>query len=190
MTFPGKVPWVRNAVVAGVGTDPVGPAVGPPPPTSGGSGSTTLVPVYAGTWRPNFNRFEAGDVVQGSYGSYTYRGAWFYGAAGTTLAGKTVTGISLIVGRRDNGRGNYNDPLPMQLQIAGGQAPSNWPSLAGPHPVVIPARWPGGPENPIPLPPEWAAHLAAGHGIGISGGAYMGFAGNAPSGQLNITWRT
>lgn len=160
----------------------------PPPPSGSGaptSGSDVFYATAAGSQRPS--GWEWGTVKQGAYGSSpTNRGAWFYGAGVTRLAGVRVSRIRLRLGPRDGSVGNYNSTLTGHFYVASGSGPNAWNALTGvyDHPV-----------NPVPsqlqdidLPTSWAGLLVAGNGIGIAGNPYLGIKSGGQSGALIIDW--
>ena len=183
----GKVPSITT----------VHPAPEPVPPGTV-SGETALIATASdtfgvggwGRWATSQPAQGGEDVYSGTLGSYTLTGSWFYGAPKPELAGKTITRIRFTVPPRLSAVGAYNDPATIHLYAHTSQArPGGDVSrVTGPHDVVITAGSGGG---VIDLPLTFAATLAAGGGISISGNPYIGFASrldNPENGRIILNW--
>lgn len=184
-----------QATVQGtVGFIPSGEVVpnAPAPPPGGASAGTQVFPaIDSGTfevgarWNATFGQ----DVVQGSYGGRTSTGAWFYGTAPSSLAGRSISGARIYLAPRRR-MGNYNAAATIHIYAHNSPSrPEGEPSrVTGAHDVPLP---PGFSGDWIPIPPAFAALVVAGGGIAIAGNPYAGILGrgnNPQSGALEITW--
>lgn len=188
-------PWVWPGVVAPVPeeldyTQPDAPAA---PPAVPSSGTLTLTALDSGTWNAAYSAwssFHGTNVVQGTWSSQAYRGAWFYGSQAQAIAGKTITAARIRLGARLR-IGSYNSGLSLQVyHHASGTRPSGDVARdSGPVSIALgvnePAGW-------FLLDTTLAALLvSAGGGIGIAGGSYGGVAGigtDPASGQIQLDW--
>lgn len=117
------------------------------------------------------------------------RGAWFYGGATARLAGKTIDRLQMFIPRRLGG-GYFNNAATVYLYLhTSSTRPSGDVTRGAVVAVTVDRNFAGG---FIDLPTAWGAPLAAGGGIGIYGGPYVGLAGvtqQSNSGQLLADWR-
>lgn len=171
----------------------------PPPPPAPTTGRTDLIATASdtfwapggwGSWATSQNGGQT--VYSGSQSGQTVTGAWFYGAPKPELQGKTVTHITFRLPARLPGTGAYNDPVTIYLYAhnAGGRPGGDVTRVEGPHAVTVPAGFGGG---DIDLPPYFGPAIAAGGGISIAGGPYIGFASrlsNAENGKITMDWST
>lgn len=183
----GKVALTAAPEIPGAG------GVAPPAP-SPSVGSTSAAAVASRTyWAGGGWGSYAGDgnkVHQGTWGSATVTGAWFYGSAFAGLAGRTITRIRFRTGQR--------------LAVGANNAPAQFHFYAHTHPsqpggdtnrVAGPHHWTAAPGNGpewIDLPVSLAPVLIAGGGIAIAGEPYAAMAGVTPqspdSGSLIFDW--
>lgn len=135
------------------------------------------------------------NVQQGSYGSLTYTGAWFYGTQFNALKGKTATSFRIWLGGRLR-MGSYNAPATLHVYRhvdawRGSSEPGRAAFIAD---IVLSANAPGGWHD---LPTSAAQDLiTAGGGIAIAGNPYAGVqglgsppGGDPQSGRLEIEWK-
>ena len=200
---PGDTVWLswsggKPSVIGLVATITQTPIVNPPTTeVPRGTGQTALVAKNAsdtwsangwGTWAKSVNGGEF--VYSGSISGQTVTGAWFYGQPPPELAGKTITRIQFRFPERLSGVGGYNSPATVYVYA---HTSTSRPSgdvnrVAGPHPVVIE---PGSKGGFVDLPASFGPHLAAGGGISIAGGDYIGFNSrlkDPEAGKLLIDW--
>jgi hypothetical protein len=116
-------------------------------------------------------------------------GAWFYGGAPAELAGRTITRIRFILGRRRS-VGSQNAAATVNLSThTSANRPGGNVALGTGTAAVTADPYQGAREYDLPL--SFAADLQAGGGIAISGLPYAGFDGilaRADSGLLTIDW--
>ena len=130
------------------------------------------------------------DVYTGTWGGYTLTGSWFYGWPPAVLAGKAITKTQFRVPGRLPGAGNYNDPITIYLyahrSISRPDGDVN--RVAGPYAITV---LPGaGPKWEV-IPNELGSIVAAGGGLSIAGGNYIGFQSrldDPESGKLILDW--
>ncbi|MDY5151333.1 hypothetical protein R6G85_02375 [Actinotignum urinale] len=136
-------------------------------------------------WNPYYRQ----NLMQGSYGGRTLQGCWFYGSAGTMLAGAQIANVRMYIAARRRA-GNYNANLNLVVSPHNLQAKNSSPAFTSDAvTVTLPPNWGGG---WVTLPASWGAMLAQGYGIGIRGGAYGGVTGvgeNPSSGLIHVDWR-
>lgn len=199
LLWQGSYPWIFGSAA------PVTPPAAPPqtpadpaPPPAASSGTLTVPATQSGSWRSldgwgtSSSRpasIGVSSVVQGTYTSSPYSGAWFYGAQLQQLAGAAVTAIRLRLPARIR-VGSYNSALPAHLYAhTAGSIPSGDVSrVAGPADSTVAAGYTG---RWVGLPVEWAAALLAGGGVGMYGSPYLALVGldaDPGSGQLSLDW--
>jgi len=188
----------KPAVIGLVGSITPPPAVNPPAAAvSQGTGQATLIVSASDTWSSNgwgawANSRNGGEFVySGTQSGMTVTGSWFYGVAKPELAGKTIGRVQFKVPARLVGVGNYNAPVTINLYAhnSGSRPGSDVSRIAGPQAVVI---QPGSGGGFVDLDPAvFGPHLAAGGGISIAGGDYVGFNSrlkDPTAGQVLIDW--
>lgn len=195
LLWQGRVVTVVAKLTAYVAPPVTAPGTTAPPPAS----TTGELPVFAtdsATWVPSngvWNAHAGGrqNVYQGTYGSATTYGAWFYNGATKQLTGATISGqVKLRIPRRLSvGDNNSDATIHVYVHTSDNRPGGDVSRVAGPYDFTIPANYQGG---WVYLPAEVGAQLAAsGGGISIAGNPYMGFVGKAEdpaSGQLIIPW--
>lgn len=188
LSWQSTTPWViGSAATYTAPTSPSGPNTGPSAPPATTGGTLTLSAIDSGTWT---NTWWSRDVRQGTYGSVTYLGAWFYGSAPNQLAGATITGCRLRLGSRLN-IGSYNSAITAHVWRVTQGAKSGAPTYAdGPQDFALAAHsgavW-------VTLPASVGQNLvnAGSGGMGINGSGYGGVVGidtDPASGQLALDW--
>lgn len=155
------------------------------------SGMLALRAIDSGSFTvgEGWNSYFRQNLYQGSYGGQTLQGCWFYGSAGSQLAGAQIDNVRMyIAGRRR--AGNYNANLDLIVSLHNLQAKNSSPVFTSDAiTATLPPNWGGG---WIQLPTGWGSMLAQGYGIGIRGGGYGGVNGvgeDPSSGLINIDWR-
>lgn len=164
-----------------------------PPPGTGGK--LVVAPVDSGTWDAS-NGWRSGLLRQGVFpgsGAAACTGLWLYPAgAFSSLAGHTITGISVQIGRA-SGVGTPYAPKPIRLvEHAYTAAPAAAPVTANPTHTDIEL----GATNVVKaftVETSYAADLASGAatGLGIASSSpddYLACLGGSGSGTLTITW--
>lgn len=185
-TVLGKV-----GVTAAPPTPP--PPVAPPPAPSQTGQSSYHATQSSTLWGPGGWGSWAGDgshVYQGNYGGAgALTGAWFYGGATSELAGRTITRIRFVLGRRRAvGSSNAAATVHLKSHTSANRPGGNVTLGAGSTDVTAD---PGQGPREYDLPLSFAAALQAGGGIAITGDPYCGFDGiaaRADSGLLIIDW--
>lgn len=184
----------RAGLVLGkVGTTaaPPAPTPPPPPPGAGSSGVTTFQATGVGTYRSGWRNDDNGDVIQGVYSGYPgdNEGAWFYsGQVRNTLAGATVTGIEIWLGRTSGG--TFASQTANLYRVTNDTRPGGALTFSGSSTgvglAVNQSGW-------FALPTSLGQDLVnSGGSIGIKGSPYMRLFGLSKSGQagaLRISWR-
>lgn len=162
------------------------------PPTGPVSGTRTFAAIDSATARAGggWNSPSGQNLTQGSWGGVAYAGAWFYGTAPSSLAGRTITGARLLVGARRR-IGTYNATILLNLYAHNSTARPGGDvnRVTGPFTIQLAPNDPGGWVN---IPIAFAQQVVAGGGIGIFGNPYAGVQGrgeNPASGTLAIDWR-
>lgn len=167
------------------------PAPPAPPPTSPTTGTASFGAIDSATARvgSGWNSPSGQTVIQGTYGGVSYAGAWFYGTAPSSLAGRTLTGARVYLAARRR-MGSYNDPVVIHLyaHTSTSRPGGDVSRVVGPHDVTLPSGWGGG---WVDIPTSLAAQVVAGGGLGIAGSPYAGVSGRGDdpqSGALSIDW--
>lgn len=186
-------------VVGKVGTTaapaPVPPPPAPPapPPAGATSGKDTFGATDSATARvgSGWNGPSGQTVIQGSYGGVSYAGAWFYGTAPSSLAGRTIAGARVYLPARRR-MGDYNAAATIRLyaHTSASRPGGDVSRVVGPHNVTLPPGWGGG---WVDIPASLAAQIVAGGGLGIAGNPYAGLDGRGDdpqSGAVQIDWTT
>lgn len=171
---------------------PVAPPAAPAPPPGGAtSGTASFAAIDSATARAGsgWNSPSGQTVIQGSYGSVTYAGAWFYGTAPSSLGGRTLTGARVYLPARRR-MGSYNDAVVIHLyaHTSASRPGGDVSRVVGPHDITLPPGWGGG---WVDIPASLAAQVVAGGGLGIAGNPYAGLDGrgdNPQSGAVQIDW--
>lgn len=188
LSWQSIVPWVVGSAASyaapATTTTPTGPSA--PPATT--SGTLTITATSSGTWTGS--SWYLRDVRQGTYGSITYYGAWFYGSQPAQLAGATITGCRLRLGARLH-IGSYNAALTAHIYRVTQGTPSGLATYVdGPNDVSLAvnagAQW-------VALPASVGQNLvnAGSGGMGLNGAGYGGVQGidlDPASGQLALDW--
>lgn len=190
LSWQASVPYVIGEV--GTTTAPTPPPAPVPPPGPSGSGTGRYAAIDSGTWNVtlgNWSSTHANSVVQGTYGGYTYTGAWFYGTSPAELTGRTITAVRFrLPGRRRIG--SHNAAAAMHLYLHTSPARGGEPArIDGPTDFTVPPGYGGG--DLVALPTGWGAQLVAGGGIAVAGSPYAGFAGRGDdpeSGRVELDW--
>lgn len=127
-------------------------------------------------------------LYSGNYGSGPVSGAWFYGAAFTTLGSKTVTEVRFRLPQRLNIGASGSATIHLYAHTSKYQPGGDVNRTVGPFDVTVSqaqgAHW-------ITLPLTFAPVLKAGGGISISGDPYVGFDGrlkDPQSGRIEMDW--
>jgi hypothetical protein len=106
------------------------------------------------------------------------------------VRGKTITGLRVYLGARRRA-GYYNTSVQLQIAAHGQSTRGGSPTaITGQMSFSIPPGWGGG---WLALDTGWGDKLAAGGGLFIVGGDYLGINGpgeDAQSGLLELTWRS
>lgn len=198
LLWQGSTPWAVGAAAAAVAPTPTPDPSPAAPPPAALSGTLTVPATQSGSWRSldgwgtsssRPDSIGVSSVVQGTYTSAPYSGAWFYGAQLQQLVGAAVTAIRLRLPARIR-VGSYNSALPAHLYAhTAGSIPSGDVSrVAGPADSTVAAGYTGG---WVGLPVGWAAALLAGGGVGMYGSPYLALVGldaDPGSGQLSLDW--
>lgn len=190
---PIIVGLVGTTAGSGAGTGAGGTGGLTPPPSSGTSGTSTFPAVAVGTYRTSDGwRTDAnGDVIQGDAPgtSDDNAGAWFYGGRiAASLAGVTVTGASLWLGRTSGGTFAAQN---LNLQrVTNDTQPTGPLSFTGSVTTIGVAV---GQSGQFGIPVALAqALITSGGSLGISGSSpYMRMFGLSKSGQagtITINW--
>lgn len=186
----------RGSVRSGLVVHKVGNAVAPPPPapppppppTAPLTGENTFQAVDVGTYRSGWRNDDNGDVIQGTYGSAN-EGAWFYGGQPrSTLAGVTVTGMYIWLGRTTGGvfaaQNMHVYRVSDDWQPGGALT---WGAFYGDVGVSV------NQEGWFGLPASLGQALVdSGGSIGIKGDPYMrmyGLSKSGMAGAIRIHWR-
>lgn len=152
-------------------------------------GTDTYGPFGWGSWAGAKSGGE--QVYTGTYGGYTMTGSWFYGAPRPALQDKEIVRVQFRVPDR-LAVGSYNAAATIYVYThtsqykPGGDVGRN----LGPFEIVLAAG-----QDPawVDLPVEVGDVIAAGGGISIAGGSYVGLNGrrqDPESGKLLIDWTT
>ncbi|GAA3218219.1 hypothetical protein ACFP63_08620 [Oerskovia jenensis] len=193
LDWQSTAPWIWPSAAATIPPPlPGGGGTAPEPPPVSTSGTLTVTAIDSGSWQVGGSWAWAGtDVYQWRYGSAREnRGAWFYGAAASQLAGATITGARIRLGARLR-IGNYNGAAALHLyrHTNPGRPDGDVNRAAGPHDITLgPNAGPGW----VTIPTEWGQALISGGGIAVTGSPYVGIAGvgsDPASGQLQLDWR-
>lgn len=201
LLWGAAVPVILPGELVPVASDPdfTSPAPAAPPGVEA-SGVQAFTAIDSATWNASQGSWSvthAASVVQGSWGGVTYHGHWFYGAAPTMLAGRTILRARVRLPQR-LAIGYYNAAATLRLWGHSNLTrPAGDVSLTtGPHdhtapPVSTPwPRWDGDPW--VDIPPAMAqAIVDTGGGLSLLGAPYAGVAGvptDPTSGQLELTW--
>lgn len=191
-TVLGKVGVTPTPVIL-----PPATAAPPPPATMG----TLPVPaVDSATYSAGYgwNAAYKQNAYQGDGspwgGPSSNSGAWFYGDTATQLAGATITGATFrLPARTSGGFSSSGATVHLYLHTSPTRPGGDVSRVNGPVDFTIPAGYGGG--DLVPLPSSWYAGLAAGGGVSITGGPYLGLIGcrgdksDPASGQLNLSWQ-
>ncbi|MBD7949583.1 hypothetical protein [Oerskovia rustica] len=186
-------PWIWPSTAATVpAPDPGGGGSSPQPPPVSASGTLTVTAIDSGSWQVGGSWAYMGtDVVQWRYGSAREnRGAWFYGAAASQLAGATITGARIRLGARLR-IGSYNaaQTLHLHRHTNASRPGGDVTRVAGPYDLALAPNI--GPQW-VDIPTAWGQDLISGGGIAVVGSPYVGIAGvgsDPASGQLQLDWR-
>lgn len=172
------------------------PPVTPPPPPPTQRGQSSVPCVDSGTYSVGYgwNAAYGQNVYQGNGAAWggpaDNRGAWFYGANASPLAGSTIDRIQFRVpARRAAGNHNSNAYMHLYLHTSSYKPGADVSRTAGPSDILVLANYGGG--GYVDLPLAWAPTLVAGGGIGIYTDPYMGFNGkglDTASGHLLFDW--
>ena len=194
---PVSLSWASGVptIVGKIGAAAAVPEAAPPPkPAPVKSGETRLTPTAsdtygAGGWGKWFSSQRGGqDVFTGTSAGQTLTGAWFYGAPRPELAGKTIDRILFKVPPRlDVGAGG-DVVVHFYAHTSGSRPGGDVSRVSGPFDVTIPAGYDGGYTD---LTTAFGPTIAAGGGISIAGGTYMGFKSrlkNPSFGELIVSW--
>lgn len=175
-------------------TSPTSAASVTPPPQTPTYGTTTFVARSAGTYRSGTWRTDAnGDVIQGTAPGYAglNEGAWFYhGAIRSTLAGATVTGARIYLGRTSGGV--YAAQNCHIYRVANNSRPSGALTFGtSGGSIAIPVNTAGWYVLPSPIAQEL---VDSGGSIGIKApsGPYMrmyGLSKSRSAGAVRIGWK-
>jgi hypothetical protein len=163
------------------------------PPIEGYSrtGTTVFQPVETRSYRSSGWRSDTDDLLQSDWGGDDYIGAAFYAGAMRSLAGATVTRVTIKLKRVSGG--SSGDRAPIFRQVTESTKPSGAPTLTGST-----QTGPSLGENEtdtFTLPDSWGQALVDGTigGLGIkdTGGVHVRLAGRSrwsPSMTLSIEW--
>lgn len=168
-------------------------APGAPPPatpaTPGAtSGQSTFTAVDVGTYRSGWRDDDAGDVIQGTFGSAN-EGAWFYGGfPHSTLGGATITGADIWLGRTS--AGVYASQNIHLYRVADDNQPGGALTFgSGPYDLGLAV----GQSGWFPFSVSIAQEIVTNGGsVGCKGAPYMRMFGLSKSGQagaLRVSWR-
>lgn len=180
-------------VLGKVGTTaaPPAPTAPPPPPGAGSTGTTTFAATGVGTYRSGWRTDDNGDVIQGVAPGYAgnNEGAWFYsGHVRGTLAGATVTGAEIWLGRTSGGV--FGSQTANLYRVTNDTRPTGALTFSGGSTGVGLAV---GQSGWVSLPTSLAQSLVdSGGSIGIKGSPYMrlyGLSQSGSAGALRISWR-
>lgn len=167
------------------------PAPPAPPPTGPTTGTATFGATDSATARvgSGWNSPSGQTVIQGTYAGVSYAGAWFYGTAPASLAGRTIAGARVYLPARRR-MGDYNSAATIRLyaHTSASRSAGDVSRVIGPHDITLPAGWGGG---WVAIPASLAAQVVAGGGLGIAGSPYAGLDGrgdNPQSGAVQIDW--
>jgi len=182
-------------------TAPPAPAPAPVAPTAGAVADTLRTPATAsdtygvggwGRWATSQRGGE--DVYTGTWGGNVVTGSFFYGASNTVLQGKTIDQARFRVPKR-LGVG-ASGPATVYLYAHNSQARpgGDVTRVAGPHTITVQQ---GQDPHIEVLPASFHPILAAGGGLSIAGGPYVGFQGrlstyqdrqDPDAGKLEFDW--
>ncbi|MFF2621307.1 hypothetical protein [Oerskovia jenensis] len=193
LDWQSTAPWIWPSAAATIPAPPPGGGGGvPEPPPVSSSGTLTVTAIDSGSWQVGGSWAWAGtDVYQWRFGSAREnRGAWFYGAAASQLAGATITGARIRLGARLR-IGSYNAAQVLHLYRHTNPARPDGDvnRAAGPHDITL---GPNAGAHWVTIPTEWGQALIAGGGVAVAGSPYVGIAGvgsDPASGQLQLDWR-
>lgn len=186
--------WVNPPYVLGkrsfAPSTPSAPAPPAAPPTQQ-AGQSAFVAIESRSFRDGGWRTDTDDVVQGDtaeYPGHANSGAWFYGTAPMSLAGKTVTRCRIYLAGRSS---EVATPTVHLYRHTSTSRPSGDVSrVEGPSDHARDDKASGY----VDLPVDWGQDIVnSGGGIGITGESYTrlwGLGGHGQSGQLVIDWTT
>lgn len=190
LLWPESTPWVVGAAAAvGAPAESDEDEEIPTAPPTVESGVTKIVPFDAGSrttaWLFN-------DVRQGTWGSYSYQGAYFYGSKPNQLAGVTVQSARIKLGARTES-GDFDTDLLLNLRrVTNKTKPSGALTFTGATDVTNVGTAPGTAAwYPLDTTIAQALVDAGGGGIGVSGSPYGGVEGldqDPFAGTLELTW--
>ena len=190
LVWIGTTPWVfGTAATYSSSADPDDTEV-PTAPPSTESGVLKIVPADAGSRNSGGRNFN--DVRQGTYGSYSYTGAYFYGSKPNQLVGATITSARIKLGGRTL-RGDYDADLSLNLRrVTNKTKPTGSLTFTGTTDATNVGTAPGTAAwYPLDTTIAQALVDAGGGGIGVSGGSYGGVEGldqDPYAGTLELTW--
>jgi hypothetical protein len=192
MIFLAGVPYVTKA----------GATPAPAPATPIGSGASTAssgttnfpatdsATYWSGLWSsPGVGWGNPSEMYSGTWSGNTMHAAWFYGGGPTQLAGRTITGGRVWIGKRE-GVGNYNSVANIQIwSHSAGSRPGGDVSLLNGPTSTVAQPWQGLTQYGITQ--AQAQDLVNGGGLALVNGDYAAFDGvqlNAQSGLVSIDW--
>lgn len=190
LMWQATTPWVvGDAAAYSTSVDPDDTETPTAPPTAE-SGVTKFVPFDAGS--RNSGGWNFNDVRQGTYGAYTYTGAYFYGSKPAQLDGATITSARIKLGARTSS-GAYDSDLTLNLQrVTDKTKPSGSLTFTGSTDATNVGTYPGAAAwYSLDTAIAQALVDAGGGGIGVSGSPYGGVEGldqDPYAGTLELTW--
>lgn len=175
----------------GVTTPAPEPPPPPPPPTTPTFGTTTFAATGAGTWRSGWRTDANDNVIQGTAPGFpgANEGAWFYsGLIANSLAGATVTGMQIYLGRTSGGV--FAAQTCHLYRVGDDTQPGGALSFgSGPYDVDLAV----GQEGWFGVSTVLGQQLVdSGGSVGITGTPYMrmfGLSQSGSAGALSISWR-
>jgi hypothetical protein len=93
-----------------------------------------------------------------------------------------------VPARLDVGSHNADVTIFVYAHTSGSRPGGDVDRVAGPHEIVIPAKWRGGLKD---LPAEFGPAIAGGGGISFAGGSYAGFISrldDPEAGKIIMDW--
>lgn len=177
----------------------IGVVLPPQAPSSTSSGTLHMVPVQGGSYRAadgwgtaSSRPLSVNAVVQGTApgSSYAYNGSYFYGSQASQAAGATLDAVRFRAGPRlEIGSNNSALTLHVYVHTSSVRPAGDVTRTFGPYDFTLAAHFTGGWVGT--LPSACYPTIAAGGGISITGGPYLGLGGldvDPASGQLDADW--
>jgi hypothetical protein len=186
-TIIGKIPAIPEPQP----TDPPPPPPAPKPVEGTLKAAATKTDTYSsvGGWNSfGGSTFGGEQLYSGFMGTEELTGAWFYGAAFTVLAGRTIIETRFRLPARLNIGAEGTATVHLYAHTSSTLPGSDVVRTDGPFNVPVAqaegAHW-------VTLPPEFAPVLLAGGGISIAGDPFVGFDGriqDPESGRIEMDW--